>query len=74
MKVHKFRIIFEIKLFHGFIMFEVVLFHIGQTHPEVSKSVFRIKKFQWEGLQIHEIKNTNPRIQAESKPATRVLK
>ena len=38
-------------------MFEVVLFNIGQMHPKVSKSVFRIKKFEWEGLQIHEIKN-----------------
>ena len=55
-KVHKFRIIFEIMLIHGFIMFEVVLFNIGQMHPEVSKSVFRIEKFQWEGLQFDEIK------------------
>ena len=66
MKVHKFRIIFEILLFHGFIMFEVVLFNIGQMHPEVSKSVFRIEKFEWEGLQIHEIKSVNLPIQAES--------
>ena len=74
MKVHKFRIIFEILLFHGFIMFEVLLSNIGQMHPEVSKSVFRIEKFEWEGLQIHEIKNKNPQNQPDFKPATRCTK